>query len=187
MIHHILRSWTRPHWQWTTAPPHTLHWLGFPAWGSVLKVVFHSLASLFVCILYVFHWYFVPGVCVSLAHICALYPPVRKLHAEGNIFHWSSQTCSRIRRLFVWLVRCHHAWKILITALFQTFSTWQKPKTANRTPKELQEEDQLWPSPSESSEEKNNITKNCETFPLMILKGNPPRKISPEKHWCSSA
>ena len=123
MILHILRSWTRPHWQWTPPPPHTSHWLGLPALCSVLKVVFHSLASLFVCILYVFHWYFVPGVCVSLAHICALYPPVRKLHAEGNIFHWSSQICSRIRRLFVWLVRCHHALKILFAPFIKIFGS----------------------------------------------------------------
>ena len=187
MIYHIIRSWTRPHWQWTTAPTPHIALIGVSGLGLRAQSCF-SLISKFVCLyLTCISLIFCTWYCVSLAHICALYPPVRKFHAEGNIFHWSSQTCSRIRRLFVWLVRCHHAWKILITALFQTFSTWQKPKTANRTPKELQEEDQLWPSPSESSEEKNNITKNCETFPLIILKGNPPRKISPEKHWCSSA
>ena len=46
MILHIIRSWTRPHWQWTTAPtPHI-------DWGFRLGVRAESCFSLigkFVC------------------------------------------------------------------------------------------------------------------------------------------
>ena len=58
MILHIIRSWTRPHWQWTPPPPHTL--IGASGLGLRAESCF-SLISKFVC-LYL--------ICISLV-FCA--------------------------------------------------------------------------------------------------------------------